>query len=109
MKPPQTLSVLVVDFRIHAKHVADFAQAIAHNASASLAAELGCLRFDVCRDPQDDTVFFLYEIYDDDGAIAAHLRSPHFLAMNAQVADWVISKNVRQLQLPGQRAEEGAA
>lgn len=109
MTSPKMLSVLVVDFRIHARHVADFAKAIVDNASASLATEPGCLRFDVCRDPQDDTVFFLYEIYDDDAAVAAHLRSPHFQAMNAQVADWVASKNVRQLQLRDQRAEEGAA
>ena len=100
MNTPQNLSVLVVEFRVHPAHVAAFAAAIADNAAASLAHEPGCQRFDVCRDAQDNTLFFLYEIYDDDAAVTAHLQSPHFLRMNAETADWVSSKVVRRLQLP---------
>ena len=91
------MQVLVVDFHIHAPHVAAFAEAMAANARASMQREPGCRQFDVCRDPADPTVFFLYEIYDDEAAVQAHLQSPHFLAFNAATAAWVRSKAVRRL------------
>jgi (4S)-4-hydroxy-5-phosphonooxypentane-2,3-dione isomerase len=88
---------LVVDFRVKPPFVAAFEQAISHNAQASLDTEPGCRQFDVCRDQADPTLFFLYEFYDDEAAIQAHLRAPHFLAMSAATAEWVESKRVRQL------------
>ena len=91
--------VLVVDFHIKPEHVDAFAAAIAANAAASLADEPGCSRFDVCRDPSDPTLFFLYELYDDEAAVQAHLRSPHFLLMDAATRDWLQSKHVRRLRL----------
>jgi quinol monooxygenase YgiN len=39
--------------------------------------------------------FFLYELYDDQAAIAAHLLSPHFLEFDALTRDWVVGKVVR--------------
>jgi quinol monooxygenase YgiN len=93
------MQVLVVDFHIHEPHVAAFADAIAANARASLEREPGCRQFDVCRDPADETLFFLYELYDDDAAVEAHLQSPHFLSFNAATASWVSSKKVRRLRL----------
>ena len=90
---------LVVEFRIHEPYIEAFAVAIADNARASLESEPGCRQFDVCRDPADPTLFFLYERYDDEAAIAAHLRSPHFLAMDGATRDWVATKAVRRLTL----------
>jgi len=89
---------LVVEFRIHAEHIEAFDAAIRANARASLATEPGCRQFDVCREPADAALFFLYELYDDETAIQAHLRSPHFLQLNAATAAWVQSKTVRTLQ-----------
>ena len=86
---------LIVEFRIKPEHVAAFDAAITENARASREQEPGCRQFDVCRDPDDDRLFFLYELYDDPAAIDAHLRSAHFQAMNAATADWVESKLVR--------------
>ena len=88
---------LVVEFRIHPGHVADLAAAIAENARASLAHEPGCRRFDVCRDPADAGLFFLYELYDDEAAIQAHLQSAHFRGMDQATAGWVQGKTVRRL------------
>jgi quinol monooxygenase YgiN len=88
---------LVVEFRIHADHVAAFDAAIRANARASLATEPGCRQFDVCRDPADASLFFLYELYDDEAAIQAHLQSTHFLQMDQRTAGWVRSKVVRKL------------
>lgn len=86
---------LIVDFQIHPERAEAFADAIARNARRSLTDEPGCSRFDVCRDPADAGAFFLYELYDDPAAIAAHLASPHFREFDALVRDWVVRKAVR--------------
>lgn len=91
------MRTLVVEFRIHPEHVEAFDAAIRANAQASVACEPGCRQFDVCRDPDDPSLFFLYELYDDEAAVQAHLRAPHFLSMNAQTGGWVQSKTVRHL------------
>jgi (4S)-4-hydroxy-5-phosphonooxypentane-2,3-dione isomerase len=93
------MQVLVVDFRIHAAHVPAFAEAIGANARASLEREPGCRRFDVCTDPADPGLFFLYELYDDEAAVQAHLKAPHFLDFNQASAAWVQHKSVRRLVL----------
>ena len=90
--------VLVVEFRIKAAHVDAFDAAIRCNAQSSMDDEPGCRQFDVCRDPDDAALFFLYELYDDEAAIQAHLQSPHFLQMNAATAPWVDTKVVRKLR-----------
>ena len=87
---------LVVDFRIHAPHIAAFEQAILENARASRDTEPGCRQFDVCRDPLDPALFFLYELYDDEAAIQAHLDSPHYRHMSQLSTAWVESKSVRR-------------
>jgi quinol monooxygenase YgiN len=89
---------LVVEFRIKPAHVDAFDAAIHANAQASVVREPGCRQFDVCRDPDDAALFFLYELYDDEAAIQAHLQSSHFLQMNAATAPWVESKGVRKLR-----------
>lgn len=91
------MQALVVEFRIHAPFIDAFAAAIADNAHASRTSESGCRQFDVCRDPADPSMFLLYELYDDDEAVAEHLRSPHFRAMDRATRDWVAAKTVRRL------------
>ena len=92
------MQALIVEFRIHPPHVEAFAVAIAANARASREGEPGCRQFDVCRDAADPGLFFLYELYDDEAAIAAHLQSPHFRQMDALTAAWVAHKGVRRMQ-----------
>jgi (4S)-4-hydroxy-5-phosphonooxypentane-2,3-dione isomerase len=87
---------LVVEFRIKPEHIGAFEQAIVENARASRETEPGCRQFDVCRDPADAGLFFLYELYDDDAAIQAHLQTSHYLQMNQASAGWVDSKLVRR-------------
>jgi (4S)-4-hydroxy-5-phosphonooxypentane-2,3-dione isomerase len=88
------MQVLVVEFRIKPEHVAAFEVAMLSNAKASREQEPGCRQFDVCRDAADPQMFFLYELYDDEAAVQAHLSSAHFLQMNAATAAWVESKKV---------------
>jgi len=92
------LLALVVEFHIKPEFVADFEAAIAENARLSLEVEPGCRQFDVCRDSNDLSLFFLYELYEGQAAIDAHLQSPHFLSMDSATRDWVASKNVRRLR-----------
>ncbi len=88
------MQALVVEFRIKPEHVEAFAAAIIDNARASRLSEAGCRQFDVCRDPADASLFLLYELYDDEAAVQAHLRSAHFLQMNEATASWVEKKIV---------------
>jgi quinol monooxygenase YgiN len=81
---------LVVDFTVRAEHRADFERAL---------AEPGCQQFDICRDPADASRIFLYERYDDQAAIDAHLAAAHFLAFDALTRSWVEHKSVRRLEL----------
>ncbi|MBU2410521.1 MAG: antibiotic biosynthesis monooxygenase, partial [Gammaproteobacteria bacterium] len=81
---------LLVDFHIKPEQADAFAAAVTQNAASSLNDEPGCSRFDVCRDPAALGVFFLYELYEDAAAIAAHLASPHFRAFDTQVCDWIV-------------------
>jgi len=92
------MQALIVEFLIKPAYAGAFAAAIAENARASLQTESGCRQFDICRDPADERLFFLYELYDDDAAIRVHLQTPHFLQMNEATAAWVERKTVRQMQ-----------
>jgi len=92
------MQAVVVEFRIKREHVEGFATAITDNARASRETEPGCRQFDVCRDPADPGVFFLYELYDDEAAFQAHLRTPHFAEMERASASWVEAKTIRKLQ-----------
>ncbi len=88
------MKALIVEFVMKTGKEEAFRAAIVENALASVANEPGCHQFDVCTDPDRGNVFFLYELYQDDAAITAHLASEHFLRMNALTADWVEKKTV---------------
>ncbi len=90
---------LVVDFTILPDRLAEFERALIDNARQTRQAEPGCQQFDICRDPADGTHLFLYERYDDQAAIDAHLAAPHFLAFDALTRAWVQHKSVRRLEL----------
>ena len=89
---------IVVEFRIAPAFVEFFARAIVANATASRETEPGCRQFDVCRDPGDPQLFFLYELYDDAAAFGAHMATAHFAAFDARTADWVEQKTVRRYE-----------
>jgi quinol monooxygenase YgiN len=48
--------------------------------------EPGCRRYDPSRDPERPGVFFIYEVYDDEAAFAAHEASDHFRAIAQEEA-----------------------
>ncbi len=71
---------------------------IVANASAS-RGEPGCRRFDVCSDPAAPDRVTLYEIYDDEAAFEAHMRTPHYLEFAAAAKPLIDSIAVRRLRL----------
>ena len=87
--------VVSVEFKLHPQHAADFQTAVVINARTSVQDEPGCSQFDVCVAPDDATVIYLYEIYDDRAAFEAHLKTPHYAVFNTQVTPWVASKVIK--------------
>jgi autoinducer 2-degrading protein len=70
---------LFVTLDVHPDKVDDFVEAITTNATASLRDEPGCQTFDVHRDIETPTRFYLYEIYvDEDAFRIAHRGTPHY-------------------------------
>ena len=86
--------VVTVLFELQPGGAGDFEPAMLAQARNSLAAEPDCLQFDVCRNPQREDEFFLYEIYRDRAAFDAHLDSPHYKDFDATVTAMVANKTV---------------
>lgn len=91
--------VVLVDFKVKEEFVSSFRSALLKQAEDSLNAEADCHQFDVCCDPEDQTLFILYEHYTDPPSFQEHLASPHFLNFDKTVRDWILEKSVRTLSL----------
>ena len=91
--------VVYVEFRVKPEDHAAFARLLAANAAASLETEPGCARFDVLTpEGAKDGRFVLYEIYADDAAFDAHLRTEHFLAFDRATAGTVLERRIARLR-----------
>jgi (4S)-4-hydroxy-5-phosphonooxypentane-2,3-dione isomerase len=91
--------VVTVDFTIQPEHVESFRAEMIANARASRERESGCRCFDVAFSERDPTLVFLYELYDDAMAFAAHQRTEHFKQFDATTAPWVQRKAARTFVL----------
>lgn len=87
---------ITVRFNVKPGHEEDFFERVKNQARDSLDHETACKQFDVCRSPQDLRAIFLYEIYSDAAAFAAHLETPHFLAFDADTRAWVRDKIIEK-------------
>lgn len=86
---------VIVTLKVDPARLEEFMPLMHANAQASLEGEPGCLRFDVCTDATRPGDVFLYELYTEDAAFTAHLRTAHFITFDTAVADMVIHKDVR--------------
>lgn len=86
--------VVVVFFEAHRAHISDLGVALLAHATRSLELETGCRQFDVAQDPLDPAGYFLYEVYDDERAFAAHCASDHFAEVEARCQPCIASKKV---------------
>lgn len=71
------MKIFIVDLKVKPECIDEFIDVTIRNAEGSVA-ESGNVRFDVLRDAQDPCAFKLYEVWDDDAAIAAHREAPHY-------------------------------
>ncbi len=70
--------VVSVTFEADPGRADAFLARVRRQARDSLTRETGCLRFDVCTDPERPGRVFLYEVYTGRAAFEAHLASAHF-------------------------------
>ena len=91
--------VVIVDFIVKPEFVDMFRVEMLRNARASREREPGCHRFDVAYSEKDPTVVFLYELYDNAEAFAAHQQEGHFKEFDAMTGPWVASKAARAFVL----------
>jgi quinol monooxygenase YgiN len=89
------LYIVTVEFRVKPEHSKPFREQMVANARASREKEPGCRQFDVCVDPAQAGVIYLYEVYDDRAAFDAHLATAHFKSFDAAVGPWLDGKTVR--------------
>lgn len=81
---------LVISIRTLPGRREAFLRGISRNAAHALRDEPGCLRFDVIGDPADENAFWVYEVFADTDALAAHRRAPHFLVWQDEKAELVV-------------------
>ena len=98
---------LVVQMEVRPGLREEFLAGMTENARLSVSEEPGCLRFDVSAVEGDENRFFLYEIYVDAAAHAAHKQTPHFLEWRT-TADRVLAsqQNTAGTLLAANSAEE---
>ena len=72
-----------VRVRVRADGRERFLQGIETDALGSERDEPGCLRFNVLQDAEDDLTYYFYEVYEDEAALEAHRRAPHYQAWSA--------------------------
>jgi (4S)-4-hydroxy-5-phosphonooxypentane-2,3-dione isomerase len=89
--------VVTVEFTIRQGFADPFLSRMAKQAADSLL-EIGCSQFDVCIDPADGHHVFLYEVYSNREAFAAHLESAHFKDFDSATRAWIDAKAVAQWQ-----------
>ena len=74
---------LWVKVRVKPEQRERFLKAIEVDAEGSERDEPGCLRFNVLHDHQDPDVYYFFEVYRDEAALAAHRAAPHYAIWRA--------------------------
>ncbi len=89
--------ILHVTVQIKPEHIAEYLEAVRHDAEHSEKDEPGCLRFDVVQDKDDPNRFYYYEVYKDEAALEAHRQTPHFKLYADKVQPWLAAPPERRL------------
>ena len=82
------MKTLFVTIDVYPQHRERFIEESLLDARGSVNAEPGCARFDVLQDREDPNRFYFYEVYADEAAVEAHLRTPHFQRWERLTKDW---------------------
>jgi quinol monooxygenase YgiN len=93
-----------VDLVIIPSDLPKFMEAIKENA-ANAVKEPGCREFNVNVLANNPNHIFLYEVYDNEDALKAHLQTPHYKKFQAAVQGMVVDRNVRPLSVIAMNAK----
>jgi len=88
--------ILHVTVNVKAEHVAEFLDVVRYDAEHSEMDEAGCLRFDVIRDRDEANLFYFYEVYRDEAALATHRETPHFKHYAEKTQPWLAAPPERR-------------
>ncbi|MEZ4771650.1 MAG: antibiotic biosynthesis monooxygenase [Bacteroidia bacterium] len=80
--------VTCVHIKVKPEHIQEFIAATLLNHQGSVN-EPGNVRFDVHQDAGDPTKFLLYEVFEDEAAVAAHKETAHYFAWRDTVENWM--------------------
>jgi autoinducer 2-degrading protein len=78
---------VVVTLKVKPEMREKFLAAAEDDSICSVRDEPGCLRFDVIQDNADPNQYFFYEVYRDEAAFEAHLKTPHYPRWRAASAE----------------------
>jgi autoinducer 2-degrading protein len=84
-----TLPALVVKIRVKPEYRERFLEAMWADAVGSEKNEPGCLMFNIVQDSADPGVLYLFEVYQDEKAMEAHKKAPHFLEWLQTTKEWL--------------------
>ncbi len=84
--------VLVVELEIVPSELENFRAAIKENGQAAVRDEPGCREFNIVFEKDSPTRVFLFEVYDNAEAFAAHQASAHFKKYAATTANMIKSR-----------------
>jgi autoinducer 2-degrading protein len=90
--------VNAVDLVIVPSEMSKYVEAIKENGAASVK-EPGCREFNVLVLPNRPNHVFLFEVYDNEAALAAHRETPHFKKYMATTGNMVADRNVRAMSV----------
>ncbi|HVC01824.1 MAG TPA: putative quinol monooxygenase [Steroidobacteraceae bacterium] len=74
---------LIVSLDVCPDRLEQFLGAIKENARRTITDEAGCRYFDVTRDAHNPYHFIFYELYENEAAVDAHRKAPHFATWRA--------------------------
>jgi quinol monooxygenase YgiN len=86
----------LVELDIDPGEMAKFMEAIKENGAASVK-EPGCREFNISVLASNPNKVVLYEIYDNEAALASHRTTDHFKKYQATTAKMVVGRNARPL------------
>jgi quinol monooxygenase YgiN len=89
--------VIIAEFEVKPNRLEQFLELARTDASHSVDREPGCRQFDVTLDREQPNRVVLYEIYDDEAAFDAHLKTPHLATFRAGIESLIVSRQVRRL------------
>jgi (4S)-4-hydroxy-5-phosphonooxypentane-2,3-dione isomerase len=93
------MHVVIVKWLVKADHLDAFLETIRWHIDSTRKNEPGCLRFDLCQEEDNPRAFWLYEVYQDDAALAAHAQSASLPKLRENIPLWVEERTLVKTSL----------